>query len=58
MSQLFDCWCMSENVENNHDRLRELILIEEFKNCLSNDVGTFVNVNESTLNEEVELRYG
>ncbi len=34
---------MSENVENNHDRLHELILIEEFKNCLSNDVGTFVN---------------
>ena len=41
--QLFDRWCMSENIKNNYDRLRELILIEEFKNCLSNEVRIFVN---------------
>ncbi|CAB4001498.1 Transposon Ty3-I Gag-Pol poly, partial [Paramuricea clavata] len=41
-AQLFDRWCTSENVENKYDRLRELILIEEFTNCLSNDVRTFV----------------
>ena len=32
-ARLFDCWCTSENVENNHNHLRELIFIEEFKNC-------------------------
>ena len=29
--------------ENEYERLRELILIQEFKNCLSNKVRTFVN---------------
>jgi hypothetical protein len=41
-AQLFDCWCTSENVENKYNHLCKLILIEEFTNCRSNDVRTFV----------------
>ena len=29
--QLFDRWCHSQRVDKSHDRLRQLILIEEFK---------------------------
>lgn len=30
---LFDHWCQSKNVDD-FDKLRDLILLEEFKNCL------------------------
>ena len=42
-AQLFDRWCTSEKIKDEYDRLRELILIEEFQNCLSNEVRTFVH---------------
>ncbi len=55
-ARLFNRWCTSKNVENNHDRLCELILIEEFKNCLSNDVRTFVNDQKpKTLSDAASL---
>jgi len=31
---LFDHWCLSKDVNMNYVRLRQLVLIEEFKNCL------------------------
>ena len=42
-AQLFDRWCTSENINSKYDSLRELILMEEFKNCLHNDIRTFLN---------------
>ena len=59
-SQLFDRWCMSENANGNYDSLRELILIEEFKNCLSTVIRTFLkekNPNKLTLYRSL-LPYG
>ena len=41
-AQLFDRWCMSEKI-NSYEKLHELILIEEFKNCLGTHIRTFVN---------------
>ena len=41
-AQLFDRWCASEKV-NSYEKLRELIFIEEFKNCLGTDIRTLVN---------------
>ena len=40
--QLFDCWCSSQKVGNDHDRLRhsQVILIEEFKRGIHSDVRT------------------
>lgn len=34
---LFDRWCQSKNV-NDFDKLRDLILLEEFKNCLPDKI--------------------
>ncbi|XP_033114424.1 uncharacterized protein LOC117114917 [Anneissia japonica] len=37
---LFDRWCTSEGVNWDFNQLRELILVEEFNNCLSSEVRT------------------
>ena len=41
--QSFDCWCHSQKVNKSHDKLRQLILIEEFKRCIHSDVQTFID---------------
>ena len=41
--QLFDRWCHSQKVDKDHDKLRQLILIEEFKRCIRGDVRTFID---------------
>lgn len=40
--RLFDRWCVSQEVESDFTRLRELLLIEEFKNCIPNEVKTYL----------------
>ena len=40
--QLFDRWCSSQEI-NNYDRLRELILVREFKRCIPSSVRTFID---------------
>ena len=37
---LFDRWCMSNTIENNFEKFRQLILVEEFKNCVPSEVRT------------------
>ena len=37
---------MSHEVEGNYTRLRELLLIEEFKNCLPNEVKIYLDENK------------
>ena len=44
--RLFDRWCTSQEVEGNYTRLCELLLIEEFKNCLPNEVKTYLDENK------------
>ena len=44
--RLFDKWCMSQEVESDYIRLLELLLIEEFKNCLPNEVKTYLDKNK------------
>ena len=39
---LFDHYCLSKEVNNDHTRLRQLMLIEEFKNCLPTDIKTYI----------------
>ena len=41
--QLFYRWCLSENAGKDYKCLQELMLLEEFKRCLSNDICTFIN---------------
>ncbi|XP_059831920.1 uncharacterized protein LOC132397312 [Hypanus sabinus] len=40
---LLDRWCTAEIVEEDYWRLRELILIEEFKGCVSEDIRMYLN---------------
>ena len=54
--QLFDRWCSSQKVGNDHDRLRQVVLIEEFKRCIHSDVRTFINEQKpETLEEAAQL---
>ncbi len=39
---LFDRWCSSVKITNK-EQLRELILLEEFKNCLPSTVAMYLN---------------
>ena len=36
--QLFDRWCSSKIVGSDHAKLRQLMLVEEFKWCIDYDV--------------------
>ena len=40
---LFDCWCAAKKVEGNYNKLRQLILIKEFKKCLQSDVEMYLD---------------
>ena len=54
--QLFDRWCHSQKVDKDHDKLRQLILIEEFKRCIRSDVRTFIDEQKAeTLEDAARL---
>ena len=45
--QLFDRWCCSKEIDQNYDKLRQLMLVEEFKRCIQSDVKTFLDEKQS-----------
>ena len=44
--QLFDRSCSSKKVGSDHEKLRQLMLVEEFKWCINSDVRAFLNEKE------------
>ena len=36
--QLFDRWCCCKKIDQNYDKLRQLMLVEEFKRCIQSDI--------------------
>ena len=44
--QLFDSWCSSKKVGSDHAKLRQLMLVEEFKRCINSDVKAFLDEKE------------
>ena len=40
--RLFDRWCASMGVEEDFKKLRELMLLEKFKNCLPSEVKIYI----------------
>ena len=44
--QLFDRWCSSKKVDSDHAKLRQLMLVEEFKQCINSDVKVFLDEKE------------
>ena len=51
--QLFDRWCCSKKEDQNYDKLRQLMLVEEFKRCIQSDVKTFLDEKQVETLEEV-----
>ena len=39
--QLFDRWCSSKKIGSDYPKLRQLMLVEEFKRCINSDVKSF-----------------
>ena len=53
---LFDRWCCSKKIDQNYDKLRQLVLDEEFKRCIQSDVKTFLDEKQvETLEEAARL---
>ena len=40
---LFNTWCSSKEIDNNFEKVRQLLLIEEFKKCLPDKVKTYLD---------------
>ena len=40
---LFNRWCMSQQVNESHENLRQLILLEEFKRCIDPDIRSHID---------------
>ena len=54
--QLFDRWCSSQKINDDYNKLRQLILIEEFKGCIHSDVRTYIDEQKlETLDEAARL---
>ena len=54
--QLFDRWCCSKKIDQNYDKLRQLMLVEEFKRCIQSHVKTFLDEKQvETLEEAARL---
>ena len=41
--QLFDRWCSSKKIGSDHEKLRQLLLVEEFKRCINSDIKFFLD---------------
>ena len=41
--QLFDRLCSSKKIGSDHEKLRQLMLVEEFKRCINSDIKSFLD---------------
>ena len=41
--QFFDRWCHSQQINGSYDHLKQLLLLEEFKNCVSAELKIYLN---------------
>jgi len=54
--QLFDRWLTSREVGKNYEKLRQLVLVEEFKQCVHSDVKTHLDEHKvETINEAATM---
>ena len=43
IEQLFDRWCSSKKIGSDHEKLRQLMLVEEFKRCINSDIKSIID---------------
>ena len=56
--RLFDRWCMSEKNGTNFTNLKEMILLEEFKNCVHLSIKNHITENKAqTLQKASEMAH-
>ena len=54
--QLFDRWCSSKKIGSDYPKLRQLMLVEEFKRCINSDVKSLLDEKEvETLEKAARL---
>ena len=54
--QLGDRWCSSKKIGSDYPKLRQLMLVEEFKRCINSDVKSFLDEKEvETLEKAARL---
>ena len=54
--QLFDRWCSSKKIGFDYPKLRQLMLVEEFKRCINSNVKSFLDEKEvETLEKAARL---
>ena len=54
--QLFDRWCSSKKIGSDYPKLRQLMLVEEFKRCINSDVKSLLDEKEvETLEKDARL---
>ena len=54
--QLFDRWCSSKKIGSDYPKLKQLMLVEEFKRCINSDVKSFLDEKEvETLEKAARL---
>ena len=54
--QLFDRWCSSKKIGSDHEKLRQLMLVEEFKRCINSDIKSFLDEKQvETLEAAAQL---
>ena len=41
--ELFDRWCSSKKIGSDHEKLMQLMLVEEFKRCIYSDIKSFLD---------------
>ena len=46
--QLFDRWCLAMHIDNDFGKLRQLLLLEEFKRSVSPEIRTYLNEKDIT----------
>ena len=53
--QLFHRWCSSKKIGFDYPKLRQLMLVEEFKRCINSDVKSFLDEKEVETLEKAAL---
>ena len=52
--ELFDRWCSSKKIGSDYPKLRQLLLVEEFKRCINSDVRSFLDEKEVEFLEKAD----
>jgi len=54
--RLFDRWCASMETGKDFTKLRELLLLEEFKKCLPNEIKTYLEEQKTNTLQQAAVR--